>query len=137
TLSPDHAPLVLDCDEEQLLLAMQAAPTTWVTWKEQLLEGQPAEESRRVAVSLGRQVRHWHQATTAAGWPAAAPDRERFAPTADFTALRVDPFYRQVAAQHRGRVAEHLNQLADGLLAADTCLVHGDLSPKNVLRPAG
>lgn len=137
TLSPEHVPAVVDCDQEQLLLVMQAAPRSWHTWKEQLLAGQPAEESRRVAASLGHQMRHWHQGTTAAAWPAAAPDRARFAPTEDFTALRVDPFYRRVADQHGGPVADRLHQLADGLLAADTCLVHGDLSPKNLLRPAG
>ena len=136
-ISPEHVPAVVDCDEAQLLLVMQAAPTSWHTWKEQLLAGQPAEASHRVAASLGHQMRHWHQATTAAAWPAAAPDRARFAPTDDFTALRVDPFYRRVADQYSGRVADRLHQLADGLLAAETCLVHGDLSPKNLLRPAG
>lgn len=137
TISPRHAPAVLDCDDDQLLLAMCAAPESWHTWKEQLLGGQPTEESLLVAASLGHHVRQWHQLTTSAEWPTAAPDRERFAPSADFTALRVDPFYRQVAAQHSVPVAERLHHLADGLLGADTCLVHGDLSPKNILRPAG
>ena len=137
TISAEHAPAVLDCDQERLLLAMAAAPEDWRTWKEQLLEGQPAEESRLIAASLGHQVRQWHQATTATGWPEAAPDRDRFAPAVDFTALRVDPFYRQVADQHGGPVAERLNALADELLATDACLVHGDLSPKNILRRPG
>ncbi|WP_147918983.1 phosphotransferase family protein [Ruania zhangjianzhongii] len=136
-ISADHAPAVLDCDRDELLLAMQAAPEAWHTWKEQLLAGQPASEAEQVARSLGHQVRLWHQATTAAEWPTGAPDRQRFAPTADFTALRLDPFYRHVADQHGGRIAERLHQLADGLLTAQTCLVHGDLSPKNILRPAG
>ena len=137
TLSPEHVPAVVDSDREQLLLVMQAAPTSWHTWKEQLLAGQPAEESHQVATSVGHQIRHWHQGTMAAAWPAAAPDRAHFTPTDDFTALRVDPFYRRVADQHGGPVADRLHRLADGLLAADTCLVHGDLSPKNLLRPAG
>ncbi|ACQ79744.1 aminoglycoside phosphotransferase [Beutenbergia cavernae DSM 12333] len=133
-LNPARVPEVLDCDPEQLLLVMASAPADWRTWKERLLAGQDPSDADLLAAELGATVRGWHDATRAASW--AAPElgaRERFAPKQDFTDLRLEPFYHRVADDVGGSVAAGLRELAAQLARSQECLVHGDLSPKNVL----
>ncbi len=55
-----------------------------------------------------------------------------FADVEAFIQLRVDPFYRWVAARHPD-IAARISKVADQMLSTRRCLVHGDFSPKNVL----
>jgi aminoglycoside phosphotransferase (APT) family kinase protein len=97
-------------------------------WKATLLAGVPPhDEAARVASVLGR----IHAAGAAPGF-----DRGPFANTADFHALRVEPYLLFTAARHPA-VADRLHDLAAGLDAASITLVHGDVSPKNILLRAG
>ncbi|WP_163542029.1 aminoglycoside phosphotransferase family protein [Occultella kanbiaonis] len=133
TLAPEHVPEVLDLDEGRLLLTMAAAPADWTTWKQLLLSGVDLTRDATLAEALGRTMRAWHDATRADSWSGALGPREDFAPTNDFVDLRLDPFYGHVARALGGHVGSALTRLADGLLASQQTLVHGDVSPKNIL----
>lgn len=135
-LSPPHVPGVVDLDADRLLLVMTAAPPGWLPWKERLLAGSVAPADHALADQLGATLRRWHDATRADAWVAGLGSRDRFANRADFTALRLDPFYRYVADATGGAVGAALTGLAEGLAASSDCLVHGDVSPKNLLTAA-
>jgi aminoglycoside phosphotransferase (APT) family kinase protein len=93
-------------------------------WKTSLLAGEPiGAEAARVADVLGR-------IHAAAAKPAF--DRSPFQNSADFHAIRLEPYLLHTAQRHPS-VARQLQKLAADLDAARTTLVHGDISPKNIL----
>ena len=93
-------------------------------WKAALLDGRFSEgEAPAVAGALGRIA----AASTAPGF-----DRGRFANRDDFHALRLEPYLLFTAGRHPA-LAGRLTGLAEALYAADIALVHGDVSPKNIL----
>ncbi|URK86032.1 aminoglycoside phosphotransferase family protein (plasmid) [Rhizobium sp. RCAM05350] len=93
-------------------------------WKTSLLNGDHVrDEAAGVADVLGRV----HAAGAATDF-----DRSAFDNSADFHAIRVEP-YLLFTAQRHPSVAPRLMQLAAGLDTSWTTLVHGDVSPKNIL----
>ncbi|MEX0339216.1 MAG: phosphotransferase family protein [Arenibacterium sp.] len=98
-------------------------------WKSALLSEAPDRgEARQVADVLGRL-----QAASAASDFDTGPFQNRD----DFRALRIDP-YLSFTATRRPEAAPALQALGDMLHAAQSVLVHGDVSPKNILmRRAG
>jgi aminoglycoside phosphotransferase (APT) family kinase protein len=98
-------------------------------WKAALLAQQPPRnEAPRVGGLLGR----IHQASTGPGF-----DAGRFQNRDDFRALRIEPYLLFTAGQHPD-LAPAMDAIADGLYTAQTALVHGDVSPQNILlRPEG
>lgn len=124
SLTPGIAPRVIDLDENALALTIEAAPSHWRTWKEELLAG---DADPAVAAGLGEVLGTWHRETT------ASPSmRERFGDREAFEQLRVDPFYRTVQRVHP-ELAAPIGELIDAMLARRVCFVHADFSPKNVL----
>lgn len=117
-------PRVLFEDRDNYLFAMEAAPAEHTVWKQRLLEG---TVERRVAEFLGDCLAAMHRETAFRG------DLHRqFGDTEVFVQLRVDPFYRRVAAvAPEARAA--IDQMIDEMFATAVCLVHADFSPKNVL----
>ncbi len=93
-------------------------------WKQALLAGAP---SRGEAASVGDILGRIHAASTGAGF-----DATPFGNSDDFNALRLEPYLRFTATRHPD-LAEPLIRLADALHASRTVLVHGDVSPKNIL----
>ncbi len=93
-------------------------------WKDELMAG-------RVDIGFAAQVGHGIAAVHAA---TAHSDRDRadFPNDAMFRALRVDPFLLYVARKEP-ELASVLTALADDLTARKIALVHGDVSPKNIL----
>ena len=93
-------------------------------WKAALLQALPDRgEAARVGAILGQ----IHAASTVAEFD-TAPFRNRD----DFHALRLEPYLLFTASRHPA-VAGRLGFLAQRLLDADRVLVHGDVSPKNIL----
>ena len=125
-LAPGAVPAVLDLDEDTRTLVLERAPANWRNWREDLMEGRVDDA---VAAELGRVLAAWHAGT------AASPPAE-LAGVQVFVQLRIEPFYRTVAARHPP-LADRIEAAADALLKTQTCLVHGDLSPKNVLHGDG
>jgi aminoglycoside phosphotransferase (APT) family kinase protein len=123
-LQPGSVPRVLDLDEQ--FLVIERAPDDWLEWRTRLLSG-VAEP--RIARVLGETLGAW-QARTAAE-PAFVSD---FADRTGFHQLRVDPFHRTVLDRHP-ELAGPISAVIERMLARQTCLVHGDYTPKNVLVP--
>ena len=99
-----------------------------VQWKAALLAG---GEAGPVAGAVADVLGRIHAAGAHPGFDAGP-----FRNTADFHALRVEPYLLFTATRHPG-VAARLRALAEALDRAETTLVHGDVSPKNILVRAG
>jgi aminoglycoside phosphotransferase (APT) family kinase protein len=133
-VAPGAVPEVLGYSDRLLGFAMEylGDPDTRL-WKAELLAGRvdPAEGAR-----VGDVVGRIHRAGAAKGF-----DRTAFGNATDFHALRVEPYLLATARVHPD-LAPRLTTLAHGLDTAGSrpgaTLVHGDVSPKNILiRPAG
>ena len=93
-------------------------------WKDELMAGRVDVD---FAAAVGRGIVAVHAATAN-----NTGDRDAFPNDAMFRALRVDPFLLFVA-DHDAELAPLLRALADDLSSRKIALVHGDVSPKNIL----
>jgi 5-methylthioribose kinase len=123
-LTEGAIPRILDEDRENYAYAMDAVDANHVVWKRELLAGRIREE---IALRLADYLSAIHGRTQAN--PAIA---QAFDDREVFVQLRVDPFYRHVARVHTDLSGE-IAGLIDEMWRSRLCLVHGDLSPKNVL----
>lgn len=117
------APRVIDVDRRRLTFTMERAPAGWANWKAELLAGRA---DVRIAAGLGAAVGRLHAATAGRE---LSPQLTR---EDTFEQLRLTPYYREVAARNE-ELRGLLDELIDATKATRACLVHGDLSPKNVL----
>ena len=122
---PGSAPAVLAADAESGVALLAYLPSErYVLWKEELLAGRTdSSVARSVAEAIGR----IHAATLN-----DAEVARSFATNALFDALRLDPYLRATAARHP-RLAPQILALVDVVKQTHLALVHGDLSPKNIL----
>lgn len=93
-------------------------------WKDELMAGRV---DAGVAAQVGTGIAAVHAATAHSDG-----DRADFPNDEMFRALRVDPFLLYVA-EHDAELAPVLRALADDLSSRKIALVHGDVSPKNIL----
>lgn len=93
-------------------------------WKDALLAG-ASDKGEAVAVAdvLGR----IHAASARNGF-----DTSPFHNRDDFRALRIEPYLGFTATRYP-ELADQLKAISEQLYAADQVLVHGDVSPKNIL----
>jgi 5-methylthioribose kinase len=126
---PSVVPQLLGHDDEAGLFAMTYLdPATHPVWKAALLAGHC---DPGVAAAVGAAVGRVHAATADDPTVAAA------FPTAGlFAALRLDPYFGVTAAAHPD-VAPALDALRARTELTTRVLVHGDVSPKNVLAGPG
>ncbi|GAB2857075.1 aminoglycoside phosphotransferase family protein [Actinocorallia aurea] len=124
--TPEAVPAVLDFDSGYLVI--ERAPRSWTNWRDDLLAGVVDTE---VARALGRALGTWQRHT--AGDGALLAD---FGDRTVFSQLRADPFHREVALAHPD-LAPAVEETLAAMFGARDCLVHGDLSPKNILASAG
>jgi tRNA A-37 threonylcarbamoyl transferase component Bud32 len=122
---PDSVPDLLAHDPEAGLFAMAyLPPEQYPMWKAQLLHG---EVRVATAAAVGELLGNLHAAS--AGDAALAAE---FATDDNFHALRVEPYLLATAAAHPG-LSDILQGLADRTATTHLALVHGDVSPKNIL----
>jgi 5-methylthioribose kinase len=124
-LSPGAVPAILGEDPEAHAFAMEFLdPGAFPVWKAMLLAGAVAPTT---AQEVGRVLASIH-----AGTAGRADVAERFANEAQFDALRLDPYLTATAAVHAD-LATALHRLRERTASTKLALVHGDVSPKNVL----
>jgi aminoglycoside phosphotransferase (APT) family kinase protein len=120
---PGFAPRIIHIDPTTSAFVMEDLSPSPV-WKDELRAGRVdvviASELAARLVTL--------QAFTAADTGCAA----RFPTDALFSALRIEPYLGRVAERHP-ELAPRLRALAERLASTHVALVHGDVSPKNVL----
>jgi aminoglycoside phosphotransferase (APT) family kinase protein len=125
SIVPNAIPLILGHDEASGLFAMQwLSPADHPVWKDELRAGRadPA-----FAGQVGRCLARIH--TETAG---RADLAGRFDNGSIFHAIRLEPYLEATARRHKALAAPLM------ALSAETCatrlaLVHGDVSPKNIL----
>jgi aminoglycoside phosphotransferase (APT) family kinase protein len=122
---PGSVPTPVAHDAAQGILAMAFLdPADHPSWKRQLLDGLV---DRETAVSVARILARLHTAS------AGRPEVEREFPTHDtFHAIRLEPYLLATGRRHPD-LAPRLAALVARTGAARIALVHGDVSPKNVL----
>jgi Ser/Thr protein kinase RdoA (MazF antagonist) len=126
--APQAVPRVLAHDGDAGLFAMEFLdPEQHPVWKTELMAGRvdPAS-ARQVGDLVGRLA-------AASTHPDSRETlRRRFATDDNFRRLRIEPYLR-TTARRRPEVRDRLTELADRTQAVRMALVHGDVSPKNIL----
>ncbi|GAA0545266.1 aminoglycoside phosphotransferase (APT) family kinase protein [Rhizomicrobium palustre] len=124
-IDPDWVPMVLGEDRAHHIFAMEyLPPETHRNWKAELAAG---HADPAFAAELGDRLARIHSET--AGREDIARD---FRNGVHFHALRVDAYLLHTAAKHAD-VAPIIKGMARNLSAAHIALMHGDISPKNIL----
>ncbi len=128
-IAPGSVPTPLAHDEPRGLFAMAwLDPADHRLWKTDLLAGRV---DPGVAGAVGDLVARIHAAT--ARDPAMPA---RFATDASFRALRIDPYLLATAAAHPD-LARRIETVAATTADTHRALVHGDVSPKNIMVGGG
>lgn len=124
-IMPDAVPQPLAHDKAAGLFAMSFLdPASHPVWKQQLLDGHVDADT---AAAVGRTLGILHQAS------AQRPDLAQAFDTGDsFHALRLEPYLLATGRRHP-QLAHRLAALTEQTAARRTALVHGDVSPKNIL----
>lgn len=123
-LVPDATPTIRLTDADRFIIAMDHAPAGWTDWKSELLQGRI---NAAAASQLGELIGKIHQQTTSAEkLPKPILD------PSPFEQLRLQPYY-ETTAQRLPQHAPRIRELAEALRGNRSCLIHGDLSPKNIL----
>jgi aminoglycoside phosphotransferase (APT) family kinase protein len=122
---PRAVPRILGEDAEAGLFAMEyLAPEDHRLWKTELLAGCVDLD---FAAAVGRDLALIHARSAAdPGVPAA------FANDGTFEAIRIEPYLRATGRAHPA-LAPRFEALARTTLSTKRALVHGDVSPKNIL----
>ena len=126
---PHAAPAVLGEDAAAGLFAMAyLPPETHPLWKTELLAGRIDVD---FAAAVGRDLAIIHAKSAADPRIPAA-----FANDETFEAIRIEPYLRATGRAHPA-LAHRFSELAERTLLTKRGLVHGDVSPKNILIGAG
>lgn len=122
---PEAVPTLLAEDADNRAFLMNyLAPAEFLSWKMEILAGRfdPAI-SRSVAQNLARvHASTWRDPIAAAA----------FATDTVFDALRLDPYLRSLLPKHPDLSAK-IQYVIDETASTKLALVHGDISPKNIL----
>lgn len=122
---PNNVPEILHHDEDQGFFVMRFYdPKHYKNWKQDLLAGCANIE---FAEQVGRCIGIIHGRTIG-----DADTAHTFANDGTFFDIRIEPYLLATAARHAD-VSARLVALADITAATKVSLVHGDISPKNIL----
>ncbi|UNK70443.1 aminoglycoside phosphotransferase family protein [Microbacterium sp. H1-D42] len=125
TVVPDAVPKVLATDDASYAIALEyLAPEQYPNWKTQLLAG---DVDAGTAAAVGRMLGRIHSASAAASDLAAD-----FANDDLFESLRIEPYLRRTA-DAVPEATDAIEEVIALLQSNRRALVHGDVSPKNIL----
>ena len=127
---PEAVPILVAEDPGRGLFVMEYLPSdTHPVWKGELIAG---HADATFARAVGAALVTIHARSTGESGLAVA-----FANEATFEPIRIEPYLRTTGRAHPD-LAVRLEVLAERTLAARLALIHGDMSPKNILHgPAG
>ncbi|MDX1593024.1 MAG: aminoglycoside phosphotransferase family protein [Gammaproteobacteria bacterium] len=124
-VAPGATPRVRHHDPDAMLFVMDYLdPGSHVLWKDELRDGRA---DAGFAAEVGRLLATIHAAT--------ADDPEvagRFPPNDIFHAIRLEPYLEATAARHPD-LRDVLFGLSERTAATRRAMIHGDVSPKNIL----
>ena len=124
-LVPQAVPRILGEDTQAGAFAMEyLAPALHPVWKNELRDGSIHAET---AAAVARSIAAIH-----AGTAHRTDLAQRFANDHIFHPIRLEPYLLATAARHPD-CAARLRELAETTARNKVALVHGDLSPKNIL----
>jgi aminoglycoside phosphotransferase (APT) family kinase protein len=124
-VAPEAVPELLGQNPEAGVLVMAYLdPARHALWKAELRKGRAEPE---IAAAVGSLLARIHAAT--ADDPRVAAE---FATDRIFYDIRLEPYLVATAGRHPDR-ADALHKLVATTAATKRCLVHGDVSPKNIL----
>jgi aminoglycoside phosphotransferase (APT) family kinase protein len=122
---PDAVPAPIASDAEQGIFAMSFLdPERYPVWKQRLLEGVVEPQT---AAHVGAIIARLHAASAG-----NAEVARRFRTDAIFHAIRLEPYLLATARRHPD-LEDALRALAERTAETRLALVHGDVSPKNIL----
>ncbi len=122
-LGPVRTPHLLFFDEDHVILGEEFIAPPTRNYKDELLAGRSHPE---VARAIGEALGQLHRLSAPEALDGPGPRRL-------FDALRLDPYYR-TTAHRQPEVRDDLLRLVDDTVHQSMRrLVHGDLSPKNIL----
>jgi tRNA A-37 threonylcarbamoyl transferase component Bud32 len=127
SIVPGMVPAVVDLDEAANVLVIEAAPPGTLDWKHRLLYGSATAADVETARRLGSALGRLHAAT--ATDTRLRPEFDRWEA---FEQLRIAPYFLSMVEDQPALgqvVLPHLRAMEQ----RRACLVHGDVSPKNVL----
>ncbi len=123
-IAPGSAPRVLAHDDAGVFAMEYLDGARHPVWKDELRAGRADAAFAR---QVGERLARIHAATAGDARVAA-----EFATDASFHAIRLEPYLLATARRHAD-VAPQLERLAQRTAATREALVHGDVSPKNIL----
>jgi len=124
-IEPDAVPRILGADESLGMFAMAfLSPQTYPLWKARLRDGTIEPP---FAAEVGARLARIHAATAN-----NAQLRSRFATDHIFLPIRLEPYLIATGRVHPD-LSFRLDALARRTLATHLALIHGDISPKNIL----
>lgn len=124
-IAPGSVPRPIAHDPQRGVFAMSwLPPQDYLLWKSELLGGRVDPD---FAAAVGDLVGRLHAATAL-----SADIERRFDTDRHFGALRLDPYLASTAERHPALSAQ-LNAIIDVTRSTHLALVHGDVSPKNIL----
>ncbi len=124
-IAPDAVPAILGVDRETGCFAMEFFPESeFPLWKTLLLAGQI---DTALAGLVGKTLGVIHAKT--ANNPVLA---KKFAHDANFYAIRLEPYLAETARNHPA-LSDTILAVLDRTASTRLALVHGDISPKNIL----
>lgn len=124
-LTPAYVPQPIAVFEDPPTAVLPLAPQPSTDWRARLLH-KPRTSDVEIAATLRSIADCWHRASIDDLVGTDLDDLTRV------TSLRVDPFYRALAATWP-HFADPILACAEQLLEERTSIVHGDFTPKNVL----
>ena len=123
-LSPAQVPKLIFLDPERFVLVLERVPVGSTVWKSDLLSGVINPD---IGAHLGKTLASWHNFGQT-----NAQARIKFMEDSLFEQLRIDPFYRFVAAKNP-LIEVSIRKLINEIEGDTTTIVHGDFSPKNIM----